>query len=294
MTRSSSDTPLANALARNAASLKQLKSAKYPRPTRTVVMTFANQKGGVGKTTSAVNIAGALAQAGLNVVFIDIDPQGNASTALGIPHRTGTPSIYEVLLQGMPIIDVLQRCPDFGTLRVCPSTLDLSGAEVELVDVSSREYLLDRAIDDLLHADGQIDYIIIDCPPSLGMLTLNAFVAATDVTIPIQAEYYALEGLSSLLSAIKRIKAALNPELNVSSILMTMFDARTNLSREVMQEVQRHFPDQLISTPIPRSVRVSEAPSYSQTVISYDPRSSGAIAYRKVALEISKRFGGRK
>ncbi|MBV7363141.1 AAA family ATPase [Actinomycetaceae bacterium TAE3-ERU4] len=269
-----------------------LEKATFPRPDSPVIMTFANQKGGVGKTTSAVNVAAGLAAAGLNVILIDIDPQGNASTAMGVEHHAGTPSTYEVLMDGLPISEVLQTCPDIEGLRVCPATLDLSGAEVELVDVNNREYLLERAIEQLLTEDKNIDYIIIDCPPSLGMLTLNAFVAAREVTIPIQAEYYALEGLSSLLRAIERIRNSLNPNLKVSGILVTMFDSRTNLSREVMGEVNTHFPKQLLKTPIPRSVRLSEAPSYSQTVITYDPRSIGAIAYRKVALEISQRFGG--
>ncbi|WP_269148039.1 ParA family protein [Boudabousia liubingyangii] len=287
------DTPLANALARNAKDLAALARTEFPRPKQPVVMTFANQKGGVGKTTSAVNVAAALADAGLEVVLIDIDPQGNASTALGAEHHAGTPSIYEVLLDGTPLAEVLQPCPDLAHLRVCPATLDLSGAEVELVDVPNREYLLERALRSFLRAEPEVDYVIIDCPPSLGMLTLNAFVAAREVLIPIQAEYYALEGLSSLLRAIERIKVKLNPELRVSNILVTMFDGRTNLSREVMAEVQNHFGKQLIHTPIPRSVRLSEAPSYSQSVISYDPRSTGAIAYRKAALEIAIRFGGK-
>ncbi|AOZ73385.1 chromosome partitioning protein [Boudabousia tangfeifanii] len=292
MSDPSFDTPLAAQLARNNADLQALNAIEFPRPNHPVVMTFANQKGGVGKTTSAVNIAAALALGGLKVVVIDIDPQGNASTALGAEHREGTPSIYEVLLDGIPLASVLQQCPEIPNLRVAPATLDLSGAEVELVDVNQREFLLQRTLADFLRHEPEVDYVIIDCPPSLGMLTLNAFVAATDVTIPIQAEYYALEGLSSLLRAIERIKNALNSSLRISNILVTMYDSRTNLSREVVQEVRNHFPQQLLSTPIPRSVRLSEAPSYSQTGVTYDPRSTGALAYRKAALQIARRFSG--
>ncbi|OKL50566.1 ParA family protein [Boudabousia marimammalium] len=288
----SEETPLASALVRNAQELHELDQVIYPRPPQPVVLTFANQKGGVGKTTSAVNVAAALASAGLNVVLLDIDPQGNASTALGAVHREGTPSMYEVLLEGAHLATVLQQCPDIEHLWVCPATLDLSGAEVELVDVNNREYLLQRAITRFIADNDWVDYIVIDCPPSLGLLTLNAFVAGPNVVIPIQAEYYALEGLSSLLRAISRIQAGLNQQLQVAAIMITMFDSRTKLSSEVMAEVGEHFPNQLLRTPIPRSVRLAEAPSYSQSVITYDPRSTGALAYRRVALELAQRFAG--
>ena len=286
------DTPLAAALVRNSQDARELDAAVFPRPEVPVVLTFANQKGGVGKTTSAVNVAVALAQGGLNVVLVDCDPQGNASTALGADHHEGTPSVYEVILHDTPLAQVLQQCPDVERLWVCPATLDLSGAEVELVDVNNREFLLQRAFEQFLTDNEWVDYVIVDCPPSLGLLTLNAFVACSKVVIPIQAEYYALEGLSSLLRAIGRIQASLNKELSIAAIMVTMYDSRTNLSAEVMREIESHFPQQVVRTPIPRSVRIAEAPSYSQSVITYDPRSSGAIAYRKVALDLAQRFQG--
>lgn len=283
-------SPLSDQLERNAADLRMLEAAEYPAPERTVVMTVANQKGGVGKTTTVVNIAVSLALGGLNVVVIDADAQGNASSALGVEHSPGTPSTYDVLVGGAPVLSVLQRCPDVERLLVCPATIDLSGAEIEMVDHPRRSHLLADALGEFLAVHREVDVVLIDCPPSLGLVTLNALVAADEVTVPVQAEYYALEGLTQLWRTIERIGSELNPGLRVSTMLLTMVDRRTKLSEEVEQEVRSHFADLTLSTVIPRSVRVSEAPSYAQSVVMYQPRSTGAIAYRKAALELAQRW----
>ena len=251
----------------------------------TRIITVANQKGGVGKTTSTVNIAAAIAQAGHSVLVIDMDPQGNASTALGATHHEGTPSVYEVLSGELRLVDVLQECPEIPGLWAAPATIDLAGAEIELVAQVAREYRLARSIEALL-AQRPFDYVILDCPPSLGLLTLNGLVAAREVLLPIQCEYYALEGLSQLLRTIEMVRTHLNPTLRVGAILLTMYDGRTRLASQVAQEVRTHFGAQVLATVIPRSVRVSEAPSYSQTVVTYDPTSSGALAYREAAAEV--------
>ena len=251
----------------------------------TRVITVANQKGGVGKTTSTVNIAAAIAQAGHSVVVIDMDPQGNASTALGATHHEGTPSIYEVLTGELTLVDVLQECPEIPGLWTAPATIDLAGAEIELVAQVAREYRLARAVESMLAAR-PVEYVILDCPPSLGLLTLNGLVAAREVLLPIQCEYYALEGLSQLLRTIDMVRTHLNPGLTVGAILLTMYDGRTRLASQVAHEVRTHFGAQVLSTIIPRSVRVSEAPSYGQTVVTYDPTSSGALAYREAAAEV--------
>ena len=251
----------------------------------TRIITVANQKGGVGKTTSTVNIAAAIAQAGHSVLVIDMDPQGNASTALGATHHEGTPSVYEVLSGELGLVDVLQECPEIPGLWAAPATIDLAGAEIELVAQVAREYRLARSIEALL-AQRPFDYVILDCPPSLGLLTLNGLVAAREVLLPIQCEYYALEGLSQLLRTIEMVRTHLNPTLRVGAILLTMYDGRTRLASQVAQEVRTHFGAQVLATVIPRSVRVSEAPSYSQTVVTYDPTSSGALAYREAAAEV--------
>ncbi len=249
---------------------------------------MANQKGGVGKTTSAVNVAAALAQSGMRVLVIDLDPQGNASTALGVEHRAGIDSIYDVVVDGMPLADVVVESPTVSGLFCAPSTIDLAGAEIELVSLVAREGRLAKALATHL-ADTAYDYVFIDCPPSLGLLTVNAFVAAREVFIPIQCEYYALEGLSQLLRNVELIKTHLNPGLQVSTILLTMFDGRTRLSAQVAEEVREHFPEQTLRTTIPRSVRVSEAPSFGETVMTYDPLSSGALAYLEAASQIAHR-----
>ena len=265
---------------------------KLPRPSHPRVLTVANQKGGVGKTTTTVNVAAALAQAGLRVLVIDIDPQGNASTALGVEHHSEVPSVYDVIVDGTPLGDVMMECPDIPGLWCAPATIDLAGAEIELVSLVARESRLHRAINAQLAAssdDERFDYVFIDCPPSLGLLTVNAFVAADEVFIPIQCEYYALEGLSQLLKNIEMIKMHLNPGLHVSTILLTMYDGRTNLSAQVADEVRNHFPEQVLGALVPRSVRISEAPSHGETVMTYDPTSTGALSYRDASREIALR-----
>lgn len=285
-----SDTPLLSQIEQNMHDRKILDAATFGRPSKTRVIAVANQKGGVGKTTSAVNIAASLALGGLSVVVIDADAQGNASSALGIEHPAGTPSTYDILIGGTPLAEVLQPCPDIEGLLVCPATIDLSGAEIELVDLPSREFRLADAVKHFLATSRDVDVVLIDCPPSLGLVTLNVMVAAHEVMIPIQTEYYALEGLSQLWTTIDRIASDLNPKLHVSTMLLTMMDKRTRLSEEVEAEVRTHFPALTLQTVIPRSVRISEAPSYGQTVVTYDPRNAGALAYRKAALELSLRL----
>ncbi len=287
-------TPLARELASENRRRERLRGRVLPRPAETRIMTVSNQKGGVGKTTTTVNLAAGLATAGLNVLVIDIDPQGNASTALGIDHRAEVESIYDVLIDDLPLGKVVAQCPDIQNLICAPATIHLAGAEIELVSLVAREQRLRRAID--VYAaerkkagEERLDYIFIDCPPSLGLLTVNAFVAAKEVLIPIQCEYYALEGLSQLLKNIEMIQKHLNAELVVSTILLTMYDGRTNLAAQVAAEVREHFPEQVLNAVVPRSVRISEAPSYQQTVMTYDPSSSGALSYLEAAAEIAQR-----
>lgn len=288
------DTPLARELADLNARKRRLADAKVSFTGRTRVMTVSNQKGGVGKTTTTVNIAAAIAEFGGRVLVIDLDPQGNASTALGVPHSADTPSIYDVLIDDFPIADVIQPSPESENLFCAPSTIHLAGAEIELVSQVAREHRLKTALDAFLSAQERpFDFILIDCPPSLGLLTINAFTAADEVFLPIQAEYYALEGLSQLLGNIKMIQKHLNPRIHVSTILLTMFDQRTRLSQQVGDEVRAHFPNEVLKTVIPRSVRVSEAPSFGQTVITYDGGSAGAVAYREAAVEILSRAAAR-
>ncbi|MGO1283776.1 MAG: ParA family protein [Brachybacterium sp.] len=288
------DTPLMRELTRDLARKKKLEGLDLQRPESTRVITVANQKGGVGKTSTTVNVAAALSMGGLNVLVIDADPQGNTSTALSIDHHAEVLSMYEVLVESAPLSDVVQAVPDMERLFCAPATINLSGAEIELVSLVARENRLRNAIRDHLEEREErglerLDYVLIDCPPSLGLLTVNALVAAREVLIPIQAEYYALEGLSLLLNNIELIRQHLNPELVVSTIMLTMYDARTRLAAQVAQDVRDHFPDQTLETSIPRSVRISEAPSYGQTVLTYDPGSSGALAYRAAAYEINTR-----
>lgn len=272
----------------------RLRSRRPTAPERPRVFTTSNQKGGVGKTTTTVNLAAALARTGMRVLVIDMDPQGNASTALNVPHGAEVASVYDVLLDEMEMREVVQDSPDVDGLQVVPSTTELAGAEIELVSLVAREQRLSRALERYMawrEEQGQerLDYVFIDCPPSLGLLTVNAFVAAEEVLIPIQAEYYALEGLSQLLNSVQMIQKHLNPRLQVTTILLTMFDARMNLAVQVAEEVRSHFPDQLLDIAIPRNVRISEAPSYQQTVLTYDPASAGAVAYREAAAEIARR-----
>lgn len=265
------------------------------RPRNTRVFAISNQKGGVGKTSTAVNLAAALATKGMNVLVVDNDPQGNASTALGIEHGVEVPSTYDALIDEKPLIEIIKPCPDIENLWCVPANIDLAGAEIELVSLVARENRLKNALSDYAAAreangEARLDYIFIDCPPSLGLLTINAFVAAQEVLIPIQCEYYALEGLSQLLKNISMIQKHLNADLHVSTIVLTMYDGRTNLSSQVAEEVREHFPKEVLDAVITRSVRVSEAPSYQQTVMSYDPQSTGAIAYLKAAIEIAHRI----
>ncbi|WP_424580000.1 ParA family protein [Crystallibacter crystallopoietes] len=287
-------TPLARELANETRRRERLRGRELPRPVKTRLLTVSNQKGGVGKTTTTVNLAAALATAGLNVLVVDIDPQGNASTALGVEHHAEVDSIYDVLINDLPLAEVVSPCPDIKNLIVAPATIHLAGAEIELVSLVAREQRLRRAIEVYARereAAGmeRLDYVFIDCPPSLGLLTVNAFVAAQEVLIPIQCEYYALEGLSQLLNNIEMIQKHLNADLVVSTILLTMYDGRTNLAAQVAAEVREHFPNQVLSAVVPRSVRISEAPSYQQTVITYDPSSSGALSYQEAAAEIAER-----
>lgn len=283
-------TPLANELSAAAYRRKTLDEAQYPHPSRTRLITVTNQKGGVGKTTSAVNLAASLAKAGLRVIVVDLDPQGNATTALGIDHREIDTSIYDVLVNDVAFADALVPSAEDPTLLCVPASIDLAGAEIELVSLLNREGRLRVAINAFLDISSVcVDYIFIDCPPSLGLLTVNAFVAAHEVLIPIQCEYYALEGLSQLLTNIARIQKHLNSRLQLSTILLTMYDARTRLASEVAEQVREHFSDETLTTVIPRAVRVSEAPSYGQSVIAYDPGSVGALAYREAALELARR-----
>ena len=284
------DTPLARELSEITRRRQALAAEVLPLPAKTRVFTVANQKGGVGKTTTTVNLAAALARSGARVLVIDLDPQGNASTALGIEHRSETVSVYEVIINDEPVVNVIQKSPDFGTLFCVPATIHLAGAEIELVSMVAREQRLRTALEKFLEeSDEPFHYVFIDCPPSLGLLTINAFVAAQEVLIPIQCEYYALEGLSQLLTNIKLIERHLNPVLMVSTILLTMYDSRTNLANQVAQDVRDHFPEQVLATLIPRSVRISEAPSYGQTVISYDANSPGSLSYLEAAAEIARR-----
>ena len=255
------------------------------KPASTRIFTVANQKGGVGKTTTTVNVAAALAMGGLRVLVIDLDPQGNASTALGVEHRESA-GVYEVLMGNAQMADVVQKVAGFPVLDCVSSNTSLANAEINLVSMVARELQLKEAIESI---SVNYDYIFIDCPPSLGLLTINAFAASKELLIPIQTEYYALEGLSQLLETYGVVKKRLNPNLNLSTIVLTMFDSRTRLSNDVAANVRSHFPNELIDIPIPRAVRVSEAPSYNQTVMTYDPLSPGAIAYMQVAREIAER-----
>jgi chromosome partitioning protein len=286
------DTPLARELADLSARRRALESTEVELSGRTRVLTVSNQKGGVGKTTTTVNVAAALAALGARVLVIDLDPQGNASTALGVPHTADTPSVYDVLIDEFPLADIVQTSPESPNLFCAPSTIHLAGAEIELVSQVAREHRLRTALDDYL-ADPEhtLDFVLIDCPPSLGLLTINAFTAATELLIPIQCEYYALEGLSQLLGTVRMIQKHLNPRLTLSTILLTMYDGRTRLAQQVAEEVREHFAREVLDTVIPRSVRVSEAPSFGQTVIAYDGQSAGAIAYREAAVELVRRDG---
>jgi chromosome partitioning protein len=262
-----------------------------PKPAALRILTVANQKGGVGKTTTTVNLAAALSMGGLKVVVIDLDPQGNASTALGVEHLDNA-GIYEVLMGESTMTQVIQKVAGFPSLECVSSNTSLAQAEIELVPMVAREMRLKEAIEELVTQRAviseTIDYIFIDCPPSLGLLTINAFTAAKEVLIPIQCEYYSLEGLSQLLKTFELVKKRLNPTLKLSTLVLTMFN-NTNLANDVANEIRKHYPNELIDIPIPRTVRVSEAPGFKQTVMTYDPVSPGAVAYMSVARELAER-----
>ena len=262
----------------------------WPRPARCRIMTIANQKGGVGKTTTAVNLAASLAKHGSRVLVIDLDPQGNASTALDVDHHIGAPSVYDVLVDDRPLAEVVRPVGEMPGLYCVPATIDLAGAEIELVPVVARELRLTRALK--AYDTSNLDYVLVDCPPSLGLLTLNALVAAEEVLLPIQCEYYALEGVQQLLNTAELVRVNFNPGLHVSTVLLTMYDGRTRLASDVADDVRAHFGASVLSTIIPRSVRVSEAPSRGQSVITYDPASSGAIAYTEAARELAMQSAG--
>ncbi|WP_392389423.1 ParA family protein [Corynebacterium urealyticum] len=282
------DTPIAQA-ARQAAKMQNSHNLKLPKPEKPRKITIANQKGGVGKTTSTVNLAWALGLHGLKVLVIDLDPQGNASTALDAEHRMGTPSSYELLIGEMTAAEVMQQNPVNENVYTIPATIDLAGSEIELVSMVRREYRLVDAINDDFLAEQGFDYVFIDCPPSLGLLTINAMTAVDEVLIPIQCEYYALEGVGQLLNNISMIRENLNKNLHISAVLLTMYDGRTKLSEQVSDEVRNHFGSVVLDNHIPRSVKVSEAPGYGQTVLQYDGGSRGALAYFDAAVEFAKR-----
>lgn len=285
VSRETMDTPIARE-AMLAVQVRNVRNEVWPQPGATRIITVANQKGGVGKTTTAVNLAVALAHHGLTVLLIDLDPQGNASTAMGVAHHAGTPSVYDVLLGSSSLDEVAVPVEAAPGLRCVPATIDLAGADIELASQVAREHRLRKAISDYAP---QVDYILIDCPPALGLLTLNALVAAKEILIPIQCEYYALEGLAQLINTVELVRTQLNATLEVSTVLLTMYDSRTRLADQVADEVRQHFGNKVIRSVIPRNVRVSEAPGYGQTVMTYDAGSRGAVSYLEAARELAER-----
>ncbi|CAK8053453.1 ParA family protein [Eupransor demetentiae] len=249
------------------------------------VIALANQKGGVGKTTTSINLGAALAQAGKRVLLVDIDPQGNATSGLGVDKSTLKSDVYDVLIQEATVRDVVVATDN---MDLVPATIQLSDSEVQLVNIPEREYRLKKALEAV---QGEYDYILIDNPPSLGLLTINSFTAANSVLIPVQTEFYALEGLGQLINTVELVRQQFNPELEIGGILLTMYDGRTNLAKQVSQEVRSYFKDRVYQTVIPRTVRLSEAPSYGQAIIDFDPRSLGARVYTELAQEVLKQYG---
>lgn len=245
-------------------------------------MSIANQKGGVGKTTSSVNLSAGLAQLGNKVLLVDIDPQGNATSGVGINKADMNQCIYNVLVEDLPAEEVCVPT-NVGNLDIIPATIQLSGAEIELVQIISREIRLKNSLAELKET---YDYIIIDCPPSLGLLTINALTASDTVLIPVQCEYYALEGLSQLLNTIRLVQKHLNNHLMIEGVLLTMLDARTNLGIQVIEEVKKYFQDKVYKSVIPRTIRLGEAPSHGQPILTYDPKSKGADVYLELAKEV--------
>lgn len=249
------------------------------------IITIANQKGGVAKTTTAVNLSACLAELGKKVLLLDLDPQGNATSGYGINKEKLKYCIYDVLIDDVPLEKIILKT-ELKSLYVAPARIELAGAEIELVNINERDKKLEQALIDIRE---DYDFVIIDCPPSLGLLTLNALGAATDILIPIQCEYYALEGLTLLMSTLERVKKGLNPNLNTLGVLLTMFDARTNLSIQVVDEVKKYFRNKVFRTIVPRNVRLSEAPSHGKPIVLYDPKSRGAEVYRDLAEEVLER-----
>ena len=287
---SGQNTPLLREMTQNNERARKVAEVTLTPPEKTRIITVSNQKGGVGKTTSAVNLAASLARKGMRVLVIDLDPQGNASTALGVPHHGDVVGSFEVLVEGLPMSEAVVKSPEHENLICLPATIHLAGAEIEMVDFKDRNRVLAASLQEFLaNQTEQIHFVFIDSPPSFGLLTLNALVAATEVLVPIQCEYYALEGLAQLMQSIERVRQQLNPSLMIGGILLTMFDNRTNLSTEVAADVRKYFPNQTLDATIPRSVRLSEAPSFSQTAISYDPKNTGSLAYQEAAIELAKR-----
>lgn len=246
------------------------------------IYAVANQKGGVGKTTTTISLGAALAEKGMRVLVVDLDPQGNATTGLGVDGRQFERSVYDVLLNDVPMVDIVEPT-GYNNLFVAPATLDLAGVEQELSSIISRELRLKRA---LTSVEGDFDFIFVDCPPSLGLITINAFAAATDIIVPVQTEFYALEGLTQLQRIVNLVRDNLNPTLRISKVVLTMYDSRNTLSSDVAREVKRYFEEELCRTVIPRTVRLAEAPSFGQPITVFDPSSKGAKAYRSLAEEI--------